>query len=85
MEVKEAIQWLESIKWADYINVEKLKKIKGIISLLQRGEVYEEIVEKLRYELDTPKSILINGEDIRNRIEQLEQKYFPKEEVNYDN
>jgi len=93
MEVKEAIDFLERLQNP---HLEWLKKhndnIDEIISLLQQGEKYRQIVEEIKYELNwhKPEKPLFTAKlevskdeeylnEILDMIDNIEQKYFPKE------
>jgi len=71
MEIKEAIEWLEANKY--------LTKYKEVIKLLQRGEKYGAMWEEMLHQVNQIHPLHLNGEDIRRIINDIIQKYFPKE------
>jgi len=91
MEVKEAIEFLKLYKY-NHIDepCQEEEGINEIISLLQQGEKYRQIVEDIKKEFTyhweddirpykTGKFRKFNYKDIKYKIEKIEQKYFPKE------
>ncbi len=88
-EIEKLIRFLEDINGRlypftqenmGYIN-ESHKKIDKVISLLQRGEKFEQMWEDIKFELtdpdDKPKDPSDDWGLIYSTIEELEQKYFP--------
>ena len=85
MEVKEAIEFVREIKHSGngYGNsyISDFNKLKDIISLLQQGDKYREMLEDIRLEcndtlIEFPKSkITYSFNDI---FKMFKQKYFPK-------
>jgi len=85
MEIKEAIEFVREIKHSGngYGNsyISDFNKLKDIISLLQQGDKYREMLEDIRLEcndtlIEFPKSkITYSFNDI---FKMFKQKYFPK-------
>ena len=82
MNTKEAIEWIKTKAFClDTMGDEKkLRDFEcnqdGIISLLKRGEKYEQMWEEFQYYISGISKVL------PNKMCSLEQKYFPKEGIN---
>jgi len=78
MNTKEAIEFLE-IGQENYIGYDYWARVDDVISLLQQGEKYRKMWEELKdrnHCISRPDGAYLDDED----FEELEQKYFPKEE-----
>jgi len=70
---------------------EFLKKANSVISLLQQGEKYRQIVEEIKREFKTLHKDDETGEEYytgvinKSDIKEIEQKYFPKEAKHVNN
>lgn len=91
MNTQEAIKFLENdiltISIIDQSVEEYYEKIKGVISLLRRGEKYEAIYNEIweHFEFSPTKELLhMNYEDFVKLLIKLNQKYFPKESDKVD-
>ena len=78
MNTKEAIEWLKDAEKAAELNE---WRIDSIISLLNQGEKYRQIVEELnrnwgKYNMIERRERRNVGYDVRNIIKDLEQKYI---------
>ena len=76
MNTKEAISWLNANKY--------LTKHKEVITLLENGEKYKQIIEDVKqYIIDRQtieEDFATNGNEIIDLINWLKRKYFPKPE-----
>jgi len=86
MNTKEAIEFIENGIDLSTRELEKeyLKKMDGVISLLQQGKIdkeelkkYRQIVEGLEKDVADKTDIYSNW--LRSDIKKLREKYFPKE------
>ena len=71
MKTKDAINILDYKKIEHWKNPSH-EEIDEIINLLRQGKKYEEIWEEFRYYISGISKVL------SNKIDELEQKYFPK-------
>jgi len=80
MDVKEAIEFLKSIRWNYDVNMKKLDKINEVITLLQQGEAYRQMWEDIKEYVfnDEERSLLIHTGDTKKIMKNMEKKYFPK-------
>ena len=86
MDMKQAIEFLAGIEFTKYADrslcMEFVKNIREIISMLQRCEKYERIVEDIeQYIIDwqtVDPNFCTTGNDIIDLIKWLKRKYFPK-------
>lgn len=69
MDTKEAIEWLKDAEEIAELNKWRIDKV---IELLQRGEKFEQMWEEFQY------YVLGIAKALPNKINELEQKYFPK-------
>jgi hypothetical protein len=78
MNTKEAIEFLEDIEYKgrNKDTFDLITKIQSIIDLLQQGEKYRQMWEELKKEFGEEPIELHN---LNEFMEDLEQKYFPKE------
>jgi len=76
MKVKEAIEFLDDIFSRCKLKKCNLQNLNKIIYLLEQGEKYRKMWE----ELDD--FIGYSDYDILQKMKELKQKYFPKEEKN---
>lgn len=87
MNTKEAIEFLEKKNISDDELLKmKIKSVKRLAKLLQRGEKYEAMWEEVET-LFTSRSDRQGGESLGNNIlrnmEDIKQKYFPKPSKNF--
>lgn len=68
------INFLQNLKYYDYVNEPMKNKLCEVQRQLQRGEKFEQMWKKIRD--DT--SQYDRGSDVLDLIYKLEQKYFPK-------
>lgn len=84
MKTKEAIDYVESKRYTmDYCDNNKLAD--EVISLLKRGEKYEEMWERLKMKYGIRLTKLPMSADLESLYELMkinEQKCFPKEKTN---
>jgi len=88
MNTKEAIELIGTDQ-NDYIGCDYWKKIREVIKLLKRGKKYEKMWEEFKKEYNVDYNLIelgyldinyANQKDLNIIMEDLEQKYFPKEE-----
>lgn len=72
--VKEAIEFLERLKDSLMIG-----QMVNIITLLKRGEKYETMWEIFKKYLYSYEGDAVHRMNYKDKIHQIEQKYFPKE------
>jgi len=84
MEVKEAIEFLEKnmyipdeLKWYDIHDY--LNKKNQVISLLQQGEKYRQMWGIFKNYLYNYEGDAVHRRNYKDKLNQIEQKYFPKE------
>ena len=84
MEVKEAIEFLDhmanSFKCISSLNCKSIDNKKNeIVDLLEQGEKYRQMWQEYKELWGTRRIITTNSPKIIWCMEELEQKYFPKE------
>ena len=85
MKVKKAIETLKdyikcaSDNWSVTISDNDAVKFNDIITLLQQGEKYRQMWEEAVAEGETNVYNWVTKEYYKNKLKEIEQKYFPKE------